>query len=351
MRDVFPILQRWLADGRRVVMARVIATWGSSPRETGSVMLIRDDLLVAGSVSGGCIEGAVIQEAESVFADGQPRVLEFGVSDERAWSVGLSCGGRVRVLVEPHFLFTGRSEDRSIWQQLEQAMITNEPALLLTWLPPQNHRHLLITPEAITDGTVDSPLPSPLRNAVLRSWQERTSQQIDIDGEEIFCHYFSRQPVLLLIGAAHISIPLINFAQELGFRTVVIDPRRIFTSTERFDRQPDVLDDRWPQEALKEVPLHEDTYAVTLTHDPKIDDPALHILLKSPVAYIGALGSQRTHEKRVNRLLEAGFTREDISRIHAPVGLDIDARNPSEIALSIMAQIVAVRNARRRTPE
>ena len=349
MRDVLPTLQRWIAEGHRVVMARVIATWGSSPRETGSVMLIRDDLLVAGSVSGGCIEAAVVQEAELVHADGQPRVLEFGVSDERAWSVGLSCGGRIRLLVEPHFLFTGRTEDRSIWLQLEQAMTDNKPVLLLTWLPPQNHRHLLVTSATIADDAVDTSPLSAIRHAVRRCWQDQESRQIEVDGESVFCHYFSRQPVLLLIGAAHISIPLINFAQELGFRTVVIDPRRIFTSIGRFDRPPDVLDERWPQEALQELPLHEDTYAVTLTHDPKIDDPALHIFLKSPVAYIGALGSKRTHEKRVRRLLDAGFSREAISRIHAPVGLDLEARNPAEIALSIIAQIVAIRNARQRT--
>ncbi len=342
MRDVLPTVMQWLERGHRLVMARVITTWGSSPRGVGSVMIIRDDRQVCGSVSGGCIEGAVIQAAETVLTTGRPVVLEFGVDDERAWSVGLSCGGRIRVLVEPHFNFTGRAEDRQIWNRLITALDANEPALVLTWLSPRQYHHcLVLNPDRSPSG---KPLSPNLQKALPTFWQQQRSRVITVDGEEIFLHFFPRKPVLLLIGAAHISLPLIKFARELEFVTIVVDPRKLFASGERFEVLPDVLDNRWPQEALRELPLHEETYAVTLTHDPKIDDPALEILLRSSVAYVGALGSRRTHERRIKRLLQAGLTKDQLKRIHAPVGLPIDAQSPVEIALSIMTQIVQKRN-------
>ena len=165
-------------------------------------------------------------------------------------------------------------------------------------------------------------------------------------GEAVFVQGFPRRDQLLIIGAGHITIPLVQFAAPLSFETAVIDPRRVFSSIERFEVAPHQLFSQWPGEVLSGLDLTDDTYAVLLTHDPKIDDEALHVLLKTPVAYIGALGSRKTHAKRVERLREAGFSTAEIERIKGPAGLDIRAKAPAEIALSIMAEIVAAKRSR-----
>lgn len=340
MRDILNQLKSWVSEGNLFATATVIQTWGSAPREVGSVMAITGELHIAGSVSGGCVENAVIEEAELVLKTGIPKVLEFGVSDDTAWSVGLTCGGKIKVLVEKHPAFTNQIFDTEIWHAIVKAIENNLPVVMISRLDGQPEGHLLVYANGNSLGDWGE-LTNKARDVAIDTFQSGKSLEITIDGIPIFAQLFPRRDRVIVIGASHIAIPFVELARKLEFETIVIDPRKIFADRQRFPVPPDQLLDKWPEEALENIELNEDTYAVLVTHDPKIDDPALHILLKSPVAYIGALGSKKTHEKRKKRLLEAGFSLEEIDRIYAPVGLDILARTPEEIALSILAQIVS----------
>ncbi len=349
MQDIFPEMQRWIEAGKPFALATVTQTWGSAPRAVGAGMAVTAEMEVLGSVSGGCIEGEVIEAARTVLQSGVPQLLGFGVADETAWSVGLSCGGKVKVFVERHPAFSESPHSREAWNALATALAHNQPAILLTRLDPARHAHLLVIPDGKTFGAGED-FPEHALQIALGAYDARQSRQTEIDGEAVFVQVFPRRDRLIIIGAAHISIPLVKLAKDLEFEVITIDPRRVFATAERFAVPPDQMLHEWPQEVLPQLDLNEDTYVVTLTHDPKIDDPALHIFLKSPVAYIGALGSRRTHAKRVSRLKEAGFPEAEIARIHAPVGLDIGAATPAEIALSIMSQVIKIRRRPRVSP-
>lgn len=309
MRDV---LHAWHRDGHAFATALVIQTWGSSPRPVGALMGIREDGVVVGSVSGGCVESAVIQAALEALADGQPRLLDFGsLTDEQVWEVGLSCGGQIRVWVDP------RPTTRRGWGLVEPQVIITKLATGDQWVWPD-------------DGVP----PEQAAIADMRTTQER-------DGW--FYQVVSAPDRLLIIGAVHIAVPLVRFAKSLEFEVIVVDPRSSLASSERFPDPPDQMLVGWPDDVLPSLALDASTYAVVLTHDPKIDDAALVHLLRSPVAYVGALGSRMTQAKRRGYLAEQGFSEAEMDRIHGPVGLDIGARTPEEIALAIMAEIVQIR--------
>ena len=349
MRDIWEELKQWEGGGEPFALARVVATWGSAPRAVGSAMLVGADRRVTGSVSGGCIEGAVIEEAARVLETGSPKQLTYGVDDETAWSVGLSCGGQVSVLVERHLAFSDDAGTQSAWEALRTRIAESEPAVLLTRLrspstvaEPYDSPHLLVS----LDGAVAGDWGAANELAIVaahRAYEARLSEVVQIEGEDVFVQVFPRRDQLIIIGAGHITIPLVQFAHQLELDTVVIDPRDVFARQERFPVPPTKLLAAWPRDVLRDSKLDEETYAVLLTHDPKIDDQALHFFLKAPVAYIGALGGRNSHAKRCERLRGAGFDEDAISRIKGPVGLDIGADTPAEIALSIAAEVVAVK--------
>lgn len=316
-------------------MARVLKTWNAAPRPVGSIMLISEDQEMAGSVSGGCVEGAVVKAAQKVLTDGQFQILEFGVSNDDAWTVGLSCGGRIEVLLSP-FL----SKDNLIWKGIQQAVTTNEGSIWCTKIGVEIQKEALV----LLDGSVIGDLPKEIKAQALQAYQARKSHLLEWEVGQYFLHVIPKKSQLFLIGAAHLTADLIQLANGFGFECIVIDPRGIFANKTEFQQAPDQLFNDYPSEVLSQFDLDQDAYAVTLSHDPKIDDNALEILLKKPVAYIGALGSRRTQAKRINRLLEKGFSQAEVDRIHGPVGVDINAKTPQEIALSILAEIVAVKN-------
>jgi xanthine dehydrogenase accessory factor len=342
-------IKKWVEEGKPFALATVIETWGSSPRKAGSAMAIMEDRQIVGSVSSGCVENEVIEAALDTIKTGKPKILEFGISDDKAWSVGLSCGGTIKVFVEGHPVFSKDPEEQRIWNHLTHAIEDNRPCALLKNLSVsenQFNRHLLVYSEGGYQGNWGK-LTSQAKKIALKLYHERKNETIQIGDQEIFVQIFPRKPKLIIIGGSHISIPLVKFAHELGFETLVIDPRKVFLSPERFPVHPGKIFTEWPQNVLHDIDLNEDTHAVVLTHDPKIDDEALKILLPSKVAYIGALGSKKTHAKRCARLREAGFSDNQIDRIIGPVGLDINAASPTEIALSIIGQIIETKNMRR----
>ncbi|MFN4191427.1 MAG: XdhC family protein [Tabrizicola sp.] len=307
----------WHRSGVGAALATVIETWGSAPRQAGSQLAISGAGEMTGSVSGGCVEGAVITEALDALADRKSRVLTFGVSDETAFAAGLACGGTIRVLVEP----VGEGVEA-----LPEALLAELVAARAT-----PRAVALVTTPATWSRRLVAPGEDPAADARFKS--DRSG--MEEDGRFIAIHNTPLR--LIVVGAVHIAQPLLSIARTCGYAPTLIDPRGAFGSEARFPGET-ILDD-WPDEALAALKPDARTAIVTLTHDPKLDDPAIRFALRSPAFYLGSLGSKKTHARRVERLTVAGFLPEEIARIHAPVGLDIGARTPAEIAVSIMAQI------------
>lgn len=300
----------WHRAARGAVLATVVETWGSAPRPVGSQLAIARDGEMAGSVSGGCVEGAVILEAIDALEDGKPRMLEFGVTDDDAFAAGLACGGRIRIMLEP------------VGAVLPEAMLAALVASRAGRVPI---------------AYVVNPVTQTRALGAVHSYPTRfTNDKSGFDGDD-FIAVHNPPLKLIVVGAVHIAQPLLVMARLAGYAPILVDPRSAFGSKARFPNQ--VIMDDWPDEALAAIGLDTRTAVVTLSHDPKIDDPALITALDTDVFYIGALGSTRTHAKRVERLTALGFTTQQMARIHAPVGLDLGGKSPAEIAISIMGQL------------
>ena len=293
------IASAWEWRPARMALATVITTWGSAPRPRGSHMLVHEDGRFEGSVSGGCVEGEVLHAAAATIADGETRRLEFGVADDSAWAVGLPCGGHIELLVQP--------------------------------LDSQG-----FAPDLL--DRIDKARSQGRRIALTTDFESGRTRIGDEPGDQRFVNHYAPPRRLLIVGAVQIAQSLAAIARAMDVAPVVIDPRGRFLTEERF---PEVeLDDRWPDEAIAARKPDAATAVVTLSHDPKIDDPALIAALGSPAFYVAALGSRRSHAKRLERLAQAGVASADLERIDAPAGLDIGAQGPAEIALSIAAGMI-----------
>ncbi|MEZ5674770.1 MAG: XdhC family protein [Thalassovita sp.] len=304
----------WHKTGKGAALATVVETWGSAPRRVGSQLAISGAGDIEGSVSGGCVEGAVVVEALEALEDGKARMLEYGVSDGDAFAVGLACGGTIRVLVEP----IGDALPLDLLEGLVAARAARQRVAVVAdlvdgdrWLTHHGHDE---------------------RFRMDRSGFEE-------DGR-FFVSIHNPPLRMIVVGAVHIAQALVPMARLAGYDPTLIDPRDSFGSQARFPGET-ILHD-WPDDAVKSLGLDTRTALVLLTHDPKLDDPALEQALAAEVFYIGVLGSKRTHAKRVERLSQRGFTAEQIARIHGPVGLDIGAASPAEIAVSILAECTQV---------
>ena len=326
LADPLTAATAWLDGHHRVALATVTRTWGSAPRPAGSQMAVREDGAFTGSVSGGCVEGAVIGEAQAALSDGKARNLKFGVSDADAWAVGLACGGTIEVHVAPVL----ESAQQTILVELERARAQSRAAVLATDLTSGEIR--VVYPEA---GATDALVAA----AAVQARRDQ-SASIEAGGRSWFLTVFNPPLDLAIIGAVHIAQPLSRMGALAEYAVRVIDPRTAFASAERFPGITLVHD--WPQDALTSQPLGPRSAIVALTHDPKFDDPALSAALKSPAFYIGALGSKTTHARRLERLKAQGFSEADLARIHGPIGLDIGARSPAEIAVAILGQMTAI---------
>ncbi len=315
-----------------MALATVVATWGSAPRPVGSHLAINDEGAFGGSVSGGCIEAAVIAAGVEIIADGRPRTLAFGVADETAWSVGLPCGGKVRVFVEPV----------GSWLADLQAL-RRERRAAARLIDISSGAHALVTAESVVgDLAVEGPVLAEARSLLVGDESRPLSSQPDAG---FFLRSYGPPWELVIVGAVHIAQALAPIAAAAGFAVTVIDPRSAFAAVDRFPGVRVVAG--WPDRVLAQSPPGAHTALVTLTHDAKVDDPALTAGLRSQAFYLGALGSRRNHERRLERLAAAGFGPADLGRIAGPAGLDIGARTPAEIAIAIAAEIVAARRTRR----
>ena len=320
---------RWLGEGAGVSLATVVSTWGSSPRPAGSQLAVREGGDFVGSVSGGCVEGAVVEQALQVIESGVSEVLSFGVTDEMAWEVGLACGGQVRIHVE-------RFADRETLAALLAAREAREPRVWLCWLDAARRR--LLAPGDLPG------LDAEVGDAAHEALRSDSARSIESAEGPVFVQPLTPPLRLVVVGAVHIAQHLAAMARGAGYAVTVVDPRGAFASETRF---PGVaLSRAWPEAALAEIGLDARSALVTLSHDPKIDEPALEAGLASGAFYVGSLGSRRTHARRLERLRDRGLGDEALARIHAPVGLDIGARSPAEIAVSILAQITEVLRAR-----
>jgi xanthine dehydrogenase accessory factor len=319
----------WLDDGRSVALATVIQTWGSAPQPVGSLLLIDAEGNFLGSVSGGCVEAEVIEQAKDVIAMAAPKTLEFGVEDETAWKVGLACGGTIRILVEK--LDPGAA--KPVLHQLIEDTGARRKVALVTDLS-SGVRRLAHQP-----GDLSPDLAPALDDAFRRDKSTAA-------GTETFINVLNPTTRLIIVGAVHVAQPLVQMARALRYEVIVVDPRSAFATKERF-ADAKILRD-WPDEALPTIGIDERTALIALTHDPRIDDPALMYALSSDAFYVGALGSKVTHAKRVERLMQAGVGSKAIDRIHAPIGLDIGAQGAAEIAVSIIAEITAVQRGKGR---
>jgi xanthine dehydrogenase accessory factor len=344
MRDVLDVIQKWRAQGRTLALATVVYTGGSAPRQPGARLVVSDKGEMAGSVSGGCVESDVVYQAQEVLQGGQPRLVRYAISDDMVWEVGLACGGTVEVWIEA--LANPAADPQQA--ELESAVgeeRTIAHAMLLSGAGHPGAR-MLIQPGGETLGSLgDSDLDRQVVADALRqmSRSRATAREYDRPQARVFLETLLPPPHLVIFGGVHAAIPLTTFAKALGYRVTIADPRSQFASRERFP-DADAILPLWPGQAIEQLYIGSTTLCVILTHDPKIDEPALAGLLGKGAGYIGAIGSSKTHAERFKRMAKTGVDPEQLAEVYAPIGLDLGAESPEEIALAIMAEIVAVRH-------
>jgi xanthine dehydrogenase accessory factor len=349
MRDVMAPLLDWWRTGAAVGIGTVVSTWSSAPRQPGAAMLVGPDGTVAGSVSGGCVEGAVYELAQAVQAGATPILQRYGVSDDDAYAVGLTCGGIIDIFVE--------SISRETFPELDEvADDVNEGravavATIVDGNDDERGRRMIIRPDSSSGSLGSSRLDDAVRDdargmleqgrtTVIRYGHEGERRVDDIG---VFVASYAPRPRMIVFGAIDFASAVARMGAFLGYRTTVCDARPVFATRKRFPDADEVVVE-WPHKYLARTEVDERTVVCVLTHDPKFDVPLLEIALRKPLAYVGAMGSRRTNDDRLAKLRERGVTEEELARLHAPIGLDIGARTPEETAMSIAAEITASRS-------
>jgi xanthine dehydrogenase accessory factor len=347
VREVLSELTAIRDAGGTAAMATVVRTWRSAPRPAGASMLVSDAGEAVGSVSGGCVEGALYEVGQEVLADGQPRFETYGVSDDDAFAVGLTCGGILEVFVE-------RVDDET-WPELAgiaASIAAEEPVAVATIVagPHFVGRHLVVRKDHAEGSLGTARLDDTVREDAIGMLESGTTGFLHYgpDGErlgeglDVFVQSFAPKPQMLVFGAIDFSAALVRVGKLLGFRVTVVDARPVFATAKRFPEADEVVVD-WPHRWLSSQHVDSRTVIAVLTHDPKFDVPAIKAALQTNAGYIGAMGSRRTHEDRLIRLKEAGLTDDQLARVHSPIGLDLGARTPEETAISIAAEIIQAR--------
>jgi xanthine dehydrogenase accessory factor len=349
MRDVMTDLEAWWRAGETVGLGTVVGTWKSAPRQPGASMLVGPDGTAVGSVSGGCVEGAVYELAEAARQTLAPVLQRYGVSDDDAFSVGLTCGGIIDVYVEP--------VNQQTFPELGDVIADIEagrPVAVATVIkgvePDRLGRRLIVRPESVIGTLGSARFDAAVGDDALGLLQQGTTAIVRYgpDGErrgdevEVFVASYAPKPRMIVFGAIDFAAAVARIGTFLGYRVTVCDARPTFATKKRFPDADEVVV-AWPHKYLARTDVDERTVVCVLTHDPKFDVPLLEVALRMPLAYLGAMGSRRTNEDRANRLKELGFTDEDIARLHAPIGLDVGGRTPEETAVSVAAEIISTR--------
>jgi xanthine dehydrogenase accessory factor len=332
VRDILPTLERWVAEGVRAAAATVVATERSAPRDAGASLAVSENGDVVGSVTGGCVEPAVYEEAREVLAGGEPRLRTYGIADEEAFEIGLPCGGTVRIFVWPL--------EPAIVTGLAEAARAERPVALVLPLSGAEAGEARVVPG---DGSARGELERRAQELLAGG---RTAV-VDVAGEDVFVGSFAPRPNLYVFGAIDHAAALGEVGRFLGYRVTVCDARARFVTRERFPQVDELVVD-WPDRFLERAPVDERTAICVLTHDHKFDIPLLRVALRTPAGYIGAMGSRRTTAERAERLRAEGVTDEELARVHAPIGLPIGARTPEEVAIAIAGELVRVTRDRAR---
>ncbi|MFF1742375.1 XdhC family protein [Streptomyces mirabilis] len=347
MREILPALERWYAAGSPFGLATVVTVSRSAPRDPGAAMAVGPGDEVVGSVSGGCVEGAVFELAQEVVASGEARLETFGYSDEDAFAVGLTCGGEITLLIRR----VTPAEDPS-FAAVADSVASGRPVTVATVIegPAPLGATLAVWPDEVA-GSLGS---TGLDVAVTADARGELAQGTTIrrhygphgerreDAVTVFLHSFAPPPRMLVFGAIDYAAAVARIGDFLGYRVTVCDARPVFATAKRFPAGVEVVVD-WPHRYLRGTTTDARTVICVLTHDPKFDVPLLEEALRRPAAYIGAMGSRRTHDDRRKRLIDAGLSEGELSRLRSPVGLDLGARTPQEVAVSVAAEIVALR--------
>ncbi|MFE9614218.1 XdhC family protein [Streptomyces sp. NPDC006012] len=347
MREILPALERWYAAGVPFGLAEVVAVSRSAPRGPGAAMAVGPGDEVVGSVSGGCVEGAVFELAQEVVASGEARLETFGYSDEDAFAVGLTCGGEITLLVRP---VTAASDPA--FGAVAASVARGEPVTVATVVdgPAPRGATLAVWPREVAgtlgttglDAAVTADAHGELALGATGSRHYGPHGERREDAVTVFLHSFAPPPRMLVFGAIDYAAAVARIGDFLGYRVTVCDARPVFATPKRFPAGAEVVVD-WPHRYLRGTETDGRTVICVLTHDPKFDVPLLEEALRRPAAYIGAMGSRRTHDERRKRLTEAGLTPDELSRLRSPLGLDLGARTPEEVAVSVAAEIVALR--------
>jgi len=334
MHELNDVLGRWRDAGEAIAMATVIRVDGSAPRGEGAKMLVTRSGRIEGSVSGGCVEGAVVEQAQAVLESGRPTIVRYGINRNMMWDVGLSCGGAIDVYVE----------------SLERGpMPAFDPGVVLCTVvngPDRVGERLRASATAgrwTLEGTMGAQAADrDLAAAAEDAFRSQASRVRTIGEHEVFVDPQIPQSRLVIVGAVHIAAALCEYAAKAGFSVTIVDPRDRLNNPERFPAA-DRLIVGWPQDELPSLRFDENTYVAVLTHDEKFDDPTLDLVLRRGVRYVGAIGSKKTQALRRRRLADSGIPIEAIDRLHAPIGLDIGAESPEEIAVAILAEMIAAK--------
>jgi xanthine dehydrogenase accessory factor len=343
MKELLPDIERWRAAGKKVAVATVVQAYGSAPRRPGAKMAIADDGEFVGSVSGGCVENDVVEHARQVIEEDHPRLVPYGISDEMAFNVGLACGGQIEVFIQPFGKAFPTEKPVAFAYTVDGPEQGNG---LLAW-EFGKHRGSLGQGDAFDDRVARDAI------ALLREGHNGQLHYEDApDGPtRIFVDTYPAQPTIVIFGGVHTGVALANLAKAVGgFRVVVVDARGAWATPERFPTA-DEIHVMHADDYLKGHPLGTNTYVAVLSHDPKLDDPALFGALQSDARFVGAIGSPKTQRERRERLKVAGLTNEQLARLHGPIGLDIGAQSPEEIGAAILAQIIAAKNGKLPLPQ
>jgi xanthine dehydrogenase accessory factor len=348
VKEILKDLDAWTASGEEIALATVVHVQGSAPRPNGARLVLTRSGSMVGSVSGGCVESDVYQRALQVLDVREPTLVEYGPAEPDSFEVGLSCDGHIEVLIEAF-------KEDPVWLGVRKAIESDFPAAMAVCLSPKHRLGARLgiigaSDDGLTQiGSIAAEIDERVAHKARQLLRSRESEVFEVvvegDTYRVFIESFAPAQRLYLVGATHIAVSLCRMAKELGFHVIVIDPRTAFTGGDRFSDAHQLLHE-WPVDVLDGAVLDADAYVLTLTHDPKFDLPTLARALESDVRYIGALGSRKTHAKRLAALRTQGFSDEALARIKTPVGLDLGGRRPEEIALSILAEMVATRYER-----